>query len=226
MRTASNRVPTGTSIEAVLELALRASGTERAFLVVQDGTDGDKPRVEASRTLGGSLPLHPSRSVLRRAITGDRPGIHLDIAAEPAAWAGASVRALALRAVLTAPVPARPPATAALVLDSRRTPPPSPALLPLLELISTLAGLVLAGRPPVRPAVTGADADPLPGLDGNAPVFREMLGWLRKAAASDLPVLVEGETGCGKEFVSRALHRVVCSDGEGGVHGGVVDHHL
>lgn len=45
-----------------------------------------------------------------------------------------------------------------------------------------------------------------PGLWGGA-ALRSALGPLRRAAASDLPIVLEGETGTGKEVVSRALHR-------------------
>jgi transcriptional regulator of acetoin/glycerol metabolism len=45
----------------------------------------------------------------------------------------------------------------------------------------------------------------LPGYFGG-PVLRATLEPLRKAAPSDLPVIVEGETGSGKEGVARAVH--------------------
>jgi transcriptional regulator with PAS, ATPase and Fis domain len=45
-----------------------------------------------------------------------------------------------------------------------------------------------------------------PGLWGGA-ALEEALAPLRRAAASDLPIVLEGETGTGKEVVTRALHR-------------------
>jgi transcriptional regulator of aromatic amino acid metabolism len=45
----------------------------------------------------------------------------------------------------------------------------------------------------------------LPGYFGG-PVLRATLEPLRKVAPSDLPVIVEGETGSGKEGVARAVH--------------------
>jgi transcriptional regulator with AAA-type ATPase domain len=45
-----------------------------------------------------------------------------------------------------------------------------------------------------------------PGLWGGA-ALEEALAPLRRAAASDLPIVLEGETGTGKELVTRALHR-------------------
>ena len=37
--------------------------------------------------------------------------------------------------------------------------------------------------------------------------LQKALALLRQAAVSDLPIVLEGETGCGKEVVTRALHR-------------------
>jgi transcriptional regulator of acetoin/glycerol metabolism len=45
-----------------------------------------------------------------------------------------------------------------------------------------------------------------PGLWGGA-ALQAALAPLRQAATSDLPIVLEGETGCGKEVVTRALHR-------------------
>ena len=44
------------------------------------------------------------------------------------------------------------------------------------------------------------------GLIGESSAWLEVIGMLPRIAASDLPVLIQGETGCGKELVARALH--------------------
>jgi DNA-binding NtrC family response regulator len=44
-----------------------------------------------------------------------------------------------------------------------------------------------------------------PGLWGGA-VLQEALAPLRRAAPSDLPIVIEGETGTGKEVVARSIH--------------------
>ena len=51
----------------------------------------------------------------------------------------------------------------------------------------------------------GAFAELAPGLFGGA-LLENAIAPLRKAAASDLPIVLEGETGTGKEVVARALH--------------------
>jgi len=52
----------------------------------------------------------------------------------------------------------------------------------------------------------GAFEEIAPGLWGGA-ALQASLAPLRQAAASDLPIVLEGETGTGKELVTRALHR-------------------
>jgi transcriptional regulator with GAF, ATPase, and Fis domain len=43
-------------------------------------------------------------------------------------------------------------------------------------------------------------------LIGESPAWRDLMKSLPPVAHSDLPVLIQGETGCGKELVARALH--------------------
>lgn len=44
------------------------------------------------------------------------------------------------------------------------------------------------------------------GLIGKSPAFREVIRLIEKMASCDAPVLIEGETGTGKELAARALH--------------------
>ncbi len=59
-------------------------------------------------------------------------------------------------------------------------------------------GVVTAGR--------GAWREIAPGLYGGA-TLQSVLAPLQRAASSDLPVILEGETGTGKEVVTRSLHK-------------------
>ena len=44
------------------------------------------------------------------------------------------------------------------------------------------------------------------GLIGNTTVIAKLIDSIRRVGASDIPVLIEGETGSGKELVSRGIH--------------------
>ena len=64
----------------------------------------------------------------------------------------------------------------------------------------------LGGWVGVVAASAGTFTEIAPGLWGGA-TLQSALAPLRTAAASDLPIVLEGETGTGKELATRALHR-------------------
>ena len=70
--------------------------------------------------------------------------------------------------------------------------PPTPAHTPM-------AGVSFSSIPPQADALQGA-------FVGSSLAFRAMLTQLRRVASSDAPVLIEGQTGSGKELAARAIH--------------------
>jgi DNA-binding NtrC family response regulator len=65
----------------------------------------------------------------------------------------------------------------------------------------------LAAALPVAPA-ENVIAGEAAGMVGEAPAYLEALHAIHTLGASDVTVLIEGETGTGKELAGRALHRV------------------
>ena len=47
-------------------------------------------------------------------------------------------------------------------------------------------------------------------LIGHSSIFLDTLFFIKKASNCDAPVLIEGETGCGKEVAARAIHYLGC----------------
>jgi len=47
-----------------------------------------------------------------------------------------------------------------------------------------------------------------PMLEGTSPAWRSLLDTVRKIASSQAPVLIQGETGAGKELIARKLHEL------------------
>ncbi|MGE5664207.1 MAG: sigma 54-interacting transcriptional regulator, partial [Deltaproteobacteria bacterium] len=68
-------------------------------------------------------------------------------------------------------------------------------------------GMRLDGDPPgpVSAAARKPSSDTF-GLEGESPVIKRLIENIRRVAGSELPVLVDGETGSGKELVSRGIH--------------------
>jgi two-component system nitrogen regulation response regulator GlnG len=74
----------------------------------------------------------------------------------------------------------------------------------LEQMLAAVERAIAHTRPPPAPVqVAVPDAE----LIGCAPAMRELFRNIGRVAASDLNVLVTGETGTGKELVARALHR-------------------
>lgn len=46
----------------------------------------------------------------------------------------------------------------------------------------------------------------MPKLIGESPAFRQVLGLIERSSGFDVPVLIRGETGTGKELAARVLH--------------------
>jgi DNA-binding NtrC family response regulator len=69
------------------------------------------------------------------------------------------------------------------------------------QLLPTIAATLAARRGRPEPARRGADR-----LVGASPAIRSVRAAIRRVAGFVVPVLVQGETGTGKELVARAIH--------------------
>ncbi|MET1416353.1 sigma-54-dependent Fis family transcriptional regulator [Roseibium sp. HPY-6] len=57
-----------------------------------------------------------------------------------------------------------------------------------------------------RPQATGALSGPLRGFCGSDPVLAQLAAKVDRLAATQVPILLVGETGTGKEYLARAIH--------------------
>lgn len=78
----------------------------------------------------------------------------------------------------------------------------------LIQLSSTGRGYTAAESEPLSPMLPGADPDNLKieGIIGRNPKILKVLKTIAKVAATDLTILLEGETGSGKELFARIIH--------------------
>jgi DNA-binding NtrC family response regulator len=77
-----------------------------------------------------------------------------------------------------------------------------------LDRVAQVVGRALAERPAAagQPPPVTAEPPPAAELVGSSPPMQEVFKQVALVAASDLPVLVTGPTGSGKELVARAIH--------------------
>lgn len=180
----------------LLRLALAESGAERAYVAFRDAPEAEIG-ILAMACSGEVGPLPISRTVLREALLGGRSLVCVDTGADTRFASGTSVRRLALRCVISAALPARGSQNGALVLDSRLDPrAPLGFLQDLVETLAPVAGLLATRARPLPPAG-----------DRQAPAPEELHDWIGRIAPTELPVLIHGETGSGKEQVAVHLHR-------------------
>jgi DNA-binding NtrC family response regulator len=78
--------------------------------------------------------------------------------------------------------------------------------LAFLEAAARLGGLVLEASRAPRAAVAVRHVDAGISLLGSSPAMRTLREQVERVAATDFTVLIEGESGSGKELVARRLH--------------------
>ncbi len=204
----------GQILEAVLDTAIDALGADRGFILVR-GEQGY--RVAAARRFAAE-PLSRAESEISSSIAAtveERGSAVLigDARSMPAYRNQQSVQALALRSVLCAPLKSGADIFALLYLENRQlsdqfTEPQRG----LLDEICTMAAAPLhtaigfedARRRAASLETRFGESD---GIITADPAFTAILQTAHKVAVTDLPVLVQGETGTGKELVARAIYR-------------------
>lgn len=206
-------------LERVLAEVAGFSGASGGAVVLLR-PDGERAVVAAIGDLDAE---HLSHTLIDRALEAARP-VLVDDAGSVAALQGArSVQDLGVRAALAVPIRgAVGPAGVLLVVDPRPG-QLGPADLELADVLCGLAAAALrnarlaeelqratdavarlrpfAGRPAAE-----AGAPDQAALVGTSAPIRRLRSEVARLAASDLPVLVTGETGAGKEVVARLLH--------------------
>ena len=74
------------------------------------------------------------------------------------------------------------------------------------NVVSFSSAAAIASPAPVNEPDLNA-CDPADGIVGQSPALNEVLQRVRRVAPTDMPVLITGETGTGKELLARAIHR-------------------
>ncbi len=196
------------AVALILDALLESTGAERAFAVVRSPGIDSGPRLVSTRARSGISTI-ASRSVLARALTSRQVWSRGEPWDKDGAGLGASVRALALRAILSSPFPANTGIDGAVVLDSRDRLDPDRTPNQFLDAAATLVALALHAAS--LPSTAGTLRAPRLTEPARSPVargasMRRVVEEVRRVASSRLPIIVRGETGVGKEQVARWIH--------------------
>jgi transcriptional regulator with GAF, ATPase, and Fis domain len=205
-----------TLLDALLDALLEVTRADKGFVIeIADG----QPEVRASRNVApGNVEEAVSRvsdSIVQKVLQTRRPLVVAD-ALHDAEWSGsASVVNLRLQSVMCAPLLARGEVFGAIYLgnDSVRNLFDERSL-ETLTVFASQASLLLQNALLLRDlrreneALREAIESRRYGeLVGAGPSMREVYRRIEKVAPTDVTVLVQGETGTGKELVAREIHR-------------------
>ncbi len=219
----------GTIVDAALEL----TRARRAFLMVRDEAGVD---VEVARARGaGSLPSEDvgfSRTVVARALDEGTPLLVTDASRDQRFAGTRSIDDLSLRSILCVPFRGQDGVEGALYVDDeadagvfdeadlegvrsladqaamaitnlRRREQIEALNRRLSERVQHQAEELDQARSRLR---RRGDAPPVVGLVGESEPILEVARMVERFAPTDLPVLVTGPSGTGKDIVARALH--------------------
>jgi len=219
-----------TVLRAVLDQAVMLTGADRG-LFVEVEAQGEL----AYRVLHGLEPRQVegergrfSRQVFKRVLETGRPARVGDALDDPMFADAESVRELNMRAVLCVPIVAGGRIAALVHLENRTPGHFGPEHAELLRSLVEVAGPILEALQAGRDVLRERDQLVLSEgqyrgeaeehrrrmasewsfgrFIGRSAAVRELGALVVKAAATDFPVLVSGETGTGKSILARTLH--------------------
>ncbi|NOK07987.1 sigma 54-interacting transcriptional regulator [Corallococcus exercitus] len=202
--------PASELLEAALRGIADVTSADVGFLVSVEG--------ERRQVLGatGSVPASVVvDSLVDQVVGSGAPVLVPDVAAEAALAGAPSVLALRLTSALVLPLRAASAPLCAVYLGRRLGSPPFSAReLEEAMALSSLAALLLATsreltdlRAQVDSLTQRIAAATFEGLIGESPAMRTLYRQVERLGPTSLHVLIQGETGTGKEEVARALHR-------------------
>ncbi|MBN2195128.1 MAG: sigma 54-interacting transcriptional regulator [Polyangiaceae bacterium] len=221
----SERLMTSRDIDSVLEALLddiiELTGAGRGVVLLIDPGGGEvrTPRVRASRNVLREVIEDPSGqisdSIVRQVIETRRPVIVSDALTDTTFGKSESVVALKLSSVMCVPLVSQGDVIGALYVGNDEVKHLfERAQLDMLTIFAGQASLILENA--MLLSALRADKEKLSAelkdkrfgeIIGTCPSIQEVFRKLQKVAATDISVLITGETGTGKELIARELHR-------------------
>jgi len=204
----------GELLSGLLDTLIEGLGADRGFVVVREA---EEFRATAARNFRSEALSRAeeavSRSIARSVMESGRAVLIGDASITEPYSSQPSIQQLSLRSVLCAPLVASHEAFALIYLENRQvTNCFTEAQRDLLDEVCALAAPRLRAAVAMSQAQRRAEAlehahSQSDGIVTADPVMDRVLQVVRQIAPTDLPVLIEGETGTGKELVARAVYR-------------------
>jgi transcriptional regulator with GAF, ATPase, and Fis domain len=204
----------GELLSGLLDTLIEELGADRGFVIVRE--DGEFRSTTARNFRSEALSEAEavfSRSISRAVMEGGRT-VLIDDASRSEPYSGQlSIHKLELRSVLCAPLVTSDEAFALIYLENRRVPNCfSEEQRNLLDEVCALAAPRLRAAVAFSQAQRRAEAlehahSQSDGILTSDPEMARVLETVQQIAVTDLPVLIEGETGTGKELIARAVYR-------------------
>ncbi len=203
-------------LEILLDEAVALTGADRGVvLVLKDGELTVRAARNVARETLSDARHQLSETILSKVIRSCEPLLVQNALADPEFSASASVVDLQLSSVLCVPLGDRPPPAGLLYLGTDRFRGGFDAqALDLLTIFAAQASLLLQNavlldelRLDVRELRDRLQHQRYGELLGACEGMRDVYRRIDKVAPTDITVLLEGETGTGKELIAREIHR-------------------
>jgi serine/threonine-protein kinase PknK len=204
----------GELLSGILDALIEGLGADRGFVVVREAGEF---RAAAARNFRSEA-LSRAEEAISRSIAGDvmesgRAILIGDALTTEPYSKQASIQQLSLRSILCAPLVSSDEAFALIYLENRQvTNCFTEEQRDLLDKVCALSAPRLRGAVAMSLAQSRAEAlehahSHSDGILTADPEMARILQTVRQIASTDLPVLIEGETGTGKELIARAVYR-------------------
>jgi len=204
----------GELLSGLLDTLIEGLGADRGFVVVREA---GQFRATAARNFRSEALSRAeeavSRSIARSVMESGRAVLIGDASITEPYSRQPSIQQLSLRSVLCAPLVASDEAFALIYLENREvTNCFTEGQRDLLDEVCALAAPRLRTAVAMSQAQRRAEAlefahSHSDGILTADPEMTRVLQTVHQIAATDLPVLIEGETGTGKELIARAVYR-------------------
>ncbi len=205
--TSASRAYADTLQEALRRMTSFA-GAERGALLTVSERDGERVFQQVA-FVGQSRrePLKTSRTVLEQVVATRRHVMSADALIDRRFSTAGSVLDLGVRSILAFPLISADELLAIVYLDHRAKKEQFGSVqVKLLGLLAEqLASIVQHAR---DLEASRRIATSFPGIVGQSDALRTVLRKAQRVAASDVPILILGETGVGKDLLARSIHEL------------------